>query len=351
MGMLEKIIGACILALAGCSSDALPPEPKPPVTYSRDETWKNHLMDEGVCLTSWWYNDYISSKCNSTLESLHGLGVESISVLVTQYQDTKNSTVISPSFNKTPTNASLSEAFSRAKSLGMKTVLKPHVDVLDGSWRGDISFSSESDWSAWFASYTNFIHNYAEFAELMGVDVLVIGTELKGTSHRSEWASVIGDIRNVYSGQIVYAANHDEYKNIAWWNLVDFIGVNAYFPLTSSMNPSVSELEAAWAPHINEMRNFSLLHNKKIMITEVGYESLDGTNSSPNGAPSSVRDEQEQADCYQAMFNCLLNQDFIAGIYPWMKYFDWIDSTKPNGFDFAGKLAEGVVNITYHLSG
>ncbi len=350
MGRLEKIIGACILALAGCSSDVPPPEPKPPV-FSRDETWKNRVMDEGVCLTSWWYNDYLSSKCSSTLESLHSLGVESISLLVTQYQDTTNSIVISPGFNKTPTNAALANVVSKAKSLGMKTLLKPHVDVLDGSWRGDISFSNETDWSAWFASYTNFIKSYAEFAELKGVDVLVIGTELKGTSHRSEWASVISDIRGVYSGQIVYAANWDEYKNITWWDLVDFIGVNAYFPLTSSMNPSVSELEAAWAPRVQEMRDFSLLHNKKVVITEVGYESLDGTNISPNGAPSSIRDEQEQADCYRAMFNCLLNQDFVAGIYPWMKYFDWIDNVKPNGFDFAGKLAEGVVNDTYHLSG
>lgn len=348
MNLLEKIVGACILALAGCSSDVpLEPAPKPPV-FSRDETWKNRIMDEGVCLTSWWYNDYISSQCNSTLESLHELGVESISVLVTQYQDTTSSTVISSDFNKTPTNASLSEAVSRAKSLGMKTVLKPHVDVLDGSWRGDISFSNEPDWSAWFASYTNFIRSYAEFAELRGVDVLVIGTELKGTSHRPEWASVISDIRSVYSGQIVYAANWDEYKNITWWDLVDFIGVNAYFPLTSSMNPTVAELETAWAPVVQDMKDFSLLNNRKIIITEVGYQALDGANISPWSAPSSVTDEQEQADCYRAMFNCLHNQDFIAGIYPWMKYFK-ID-TNSKTFDFAGKLAEGVVNDVYHQS-
>ena len=50
--------------------------------YSREETNKNLLMDEGVCIGSWWHDDYNGNKIDDTLEKLHGLGVESVSILM-----------------------------------------------------------------------------------------------------------------------------------------------------------------------------------------------------------------------------------------------------------------------------
>ncbi|MBN2111781.1 hypothetical protein JW707_01650 [Candidatus Woesearchaeota archaeon] len=357
MKNLEKILlaGALAVFAAGCgdvdgtnnNGGGGTPDP---VTYTREETWRNRIMDEGVCLTSWWWNDYLQAQTDATLEGLHDLGVESISILVTEYQDTSSSTAIYPLSSKTPAEEGIRHVIRKAKSLGMKTVLKPHVDVRDNSWRGYISFSNESDWADWFNSYQDFISYYAGIAEEEGADVLIIGTELKGTTHRDEWGGLIDSIRSEFSGDIVYAANWDNYKKITWWDKLDYIGVNAYFPLTSYFDPTIEELESAWQPIVDELRDFSNAQGKQVVITEVGYESLDGANISPWYAPSSVYDEQEQADCYQAMFNMLWNQDFVAGIYPWMKYWQWYDWQVPDGFDFGCKKAELVVDDVYHLA-
>jgi len=355
MKTLEKIICSLTLAAAaffsgGCDDNGGSGGGggTPPPTYTWEETQKNTLMHEGVNLTSWWYNDYSRSQVSYTLEYLHDLGVESVSILTTQYQDSTSPTSIYSNLLKTPMDSGIEQAVQKAKSLGMRTVLKPHIDPDDGSWRGYINFGAdEAAWTSWFNNYRNFILHYAQLAEDNQIDMFIIGTELAGTTHRSEWEQIIDDIRAVFSGEITYAADNDNYYNITWWDKLDYIGVDAYFPLTSSYDPTLSELVDEWNMIAQDLEAFSQVWNKKIIITEVGYQSYDGANITPWWATTSVYDEQEQADCYEAFFSALFNKDFIAGIYPWMCYHNpWQDV---NGFDFAAKEAESVVDNYYHL--
>jgi hypothetical protein len=362
MKTLEKIInsikniarpfafaGALALSsLAGCINDGDEIIPDPPPAYTWEETQKNPLMHEGVVLTSWWYDDYLRPQSDFTLEYLHGLGAESVSILATQYQDSSSPAAIYYDLWKTPMDSGIEHVIQKSKSLGMRTVLKPHVDPTDGTWRGNITFSSEAEWASWFNSYKNFILHYAQLAEDNGVDMLVIGTELAGTTHReADWSQLIDDIKAVFSGEITYAADNDNYQNITWWNRLDYIGVNAYFPLTASSDPTLSELISEWSLIAQELQAFSQAQGKKIIITEIGYQSYDGANMMPWWAPTSIPDEQEQADCYEAFLSNLFNQGFIAGIYPWMCYHNpWQDV---DGFDFAAKPAEDNLGNYYHL--
>jgi len=48
---------------------------------------------------------------------------------------------------------------------------------------------------------------------------------------RQEWKKLIQNIRKIYSGQLTYAANFDNYQNIAFWEDLDVMGINAYFKL------------------------------------------------------------------------------------------------------------------------
>jgi hypothetical protein len=358
MRTLEKIVCACTLAAAalfgGCTNDDGDddPIPDPPPTYTWEETQLNPLMHEGVVLTSWWFNDYYSPVTDVTLEYLHDLGVESVAILATQYQNDALSTDIQPDVLKTPADWAIASAVQKAKSLGMRTVLKPHVDLYDGNWRGNIDFGlADAAWADWFASYRNLMMQYAGLAEQEGIDMLVIGTELKGTTKRAaEWNQLIDDVAAVFSGEITYGANYDNYQNITWWNNpnLDYIGVNAYFPLTATYDPTYSELLSAWAPIADEMRTFSQTVGKDIMITEIGYQSYDGTNTYPPWAPTLAHDGLEQADCIGAAFSTFHNQDFIGGMYIWKTYYNpWNDL---DGFDFIGKPAEVEVNTTYHLT-
>ncbi|MBR9691218.1 hypothetical protein GOV06_00355 [Candidatus Woesearchaeota archaeon] len=355
MKIIEKLLvtGGLLAALAGCGVEEpkpyTPPPPIPPPTYTREETNLNKNMDEFVHLTSWWHDDYSQVWTDYRLEELHSLGVEGVTILVTEYQDNVDSTKIFPLGNKTPSEESLEHVIQKAKSLGMKVKLKPHVDVRTGDWRGDIGFSNESDWIDWFTSYEDFITYYADFAEANGVDELVIGTELSGTTHRSEWDGVADLVRSEFSGEISYAANWDNYDSITWWDKVDEVGVSFYFPLTPFNDPTPAELDAALAPIVQDLKDFSILHGKKIAIEEFGCQPYDGANTSPNWAPTTVVDEIEQADVYEAIFKALHNQGFVSQMTPWGRYcgyrYDDFD------FDFMYRPAALVVDDWYHRDG
>jgi hypothetical protein len=310
------------------------------------------MMHEGAILTSWWFSDYNAPVTDAALEHLHDLGVESVAILTTYYQDHPLSTDIQPDPLKTPSDSGLVHAIQKAKSLGMRTVIKPHVDLYAGGWRGNIDFGlADSAWADWFTSYSNFMMHYADIAEQEGVDMLVVGTELKGTTKRDvQWNQLINDIASVFSGELVYAANYDNYQNITWWDNpnLDYIGVNAYFPLTTSYEPTMSELLTELQAVSLDLEAFSQLHGKQIMITEFGYQSYDGTNTHPPWAPTFTSDGQEQADCYAAFFSTFHNQPFVGGMYIWKAYYNpWNDL---DGFDFVAKPAELEVDTCYHMT-
>lgn len=92
---------------------------------------------------------------------------------------------------------------SKAHSLGLKVMLKPHVDLNNdpgpNHWWGNIGEGfTEDDWAAWFASYRDFITHYATLAQDNGVEQFCAGTELVGTSGReTDWRQVITNVRGI----------------------------------------------------------------------------------------------------------------------------------------------------------
>ncbi|MEM6723389.1 MAG: hypothetical protein AAF598_05080, partial [Bacteroidota bacterium] len=47
----------------------------------------------------------------------------------------------------------------------------------------------------------------------------------------STWRTIIRSARQHYTGELTLAANFDNYREISFWDELDFIGINAYFPL------------------------------------------------------------------------------------------------------------------------
>jgi hypothetical protein len=278
---------------------------------------------KGMSFAAWWPGLYSSPDADQALSELREDGADWLSLIVTRYQDTITSTTIHASPG-TPTDDDLVHVINQAHSLGMKVMLKPHLDLANdpSHWRGDIGVGfSEADWAAWFASYKNFIDHYAQLAQTYGADQFCIGTELVSTEFRAtNWRSVITGVRGFFSGPITYAANQGSEPSLSWWDAVDFIGVDAYYPLTDKNDPTRDELKAAWVPHVTSLKTLSENWGKPILFTEIGYPSLDGANREPwNGQVSNVIDLQEQADLYQALLESFFNQTWFAGVF----WFTW----------------------------
>ena len=144
--------------------------------------------------------------------------------------------------------------------------------LVRGGWTGDIVFTDDAAFRLWMASYRRFILHYARMAELEKADLLVVGTELGGlTVHRADWRALIREVRTVYSGPLTYAANWgQEFETLAFWDELDFLGVNFYYPLAAP-----GEQPRAGSPRLQELERMleemSRKHRKPVLFTEVGY--------------------------------------------------------------------------------
>ena len=314
-------------------------------------------IQRGISFASWWAGQYSSPSADEALRAIAELGANWISLIVTGHQDTAEATTISWQPPHTPSDDDLIHAVDTAHRLGLSVMLKPHVDLLndDAHWRGDIgkAFRSEETWRAWFASYQPAIVRYATLAQTHGVEQFCVGTELVNLSDRSaEWRAIVRAVRDVFQGSVVYASNHDgEEASVDWWDAVDYIGVDAYYSLSTKANPTVAELKRAWfeKEYVSLLAGLAARYGKPILFTEIGYRSITGATEQPwvwdtyaEPAPN------EQANAYQAALETFSNEPWLAGYFWW----DWTTSQFQGGLadtDYTpvGKPAEKILRDFY----
>ena len=321
------------------------------------------MTQDGMSFAGWWSGAYDSMGSDRSLELLAETGADWVSIIVTGYQEKHTSTVINRTGPATPTDQGLIRAIRKAHELGLRVMLKPHVDIEGeretGIWRGYIGteFSGEAEWREWFSAYTEFILHYARIASTEGVEQFCTGTELLGTSHREvDWRAVVTSVRAVYSGSLVYAALHSgEDQAIEWWDAVDYIGVDAYYPLAGTdwseehPDPGLSELKQRWQEPIRQLAALSEREGKPILLTEIGYRSHHGCSKHPwdSWAVSSL-DLKEQANAYRAALESLYYQPWLAGMFWWQWFPDpYISGHCDDSFSPQGKPAEAVLREWY----
>ncbi len=232
-----------------------------------------------------------------------------------------------------------------AQHLGITNMLKPHLWVR-GSWPGEIEMKSEADWNLWFDNYTAFILDHAKFAEKLKFPLLCIGTELEKTSQRDkDWRKVIAEIRKVYSGKLVYAANFTEFEKVTFWDELDYIGIQAYFPLAKSHNPELDELKSSWKSHLPKIDKAVRKYKKPVIFTEIGYcNTVDAAIEPwvwPNERKEIQFSEEVQALCYKAFFETAWTKSWMAGVFFW-KWYPTRHEREPD-FTPQGKAAEKVM--------
>lgn len=213
-----------------------------------------------------------------------------------------------------------------SRQRGMAVLLKPHLAYWGSgfSWRGEITFVAEADWHRFFAGYREFIVHQAALAERAGAEVFAVGTELHKTLHReAEWREVIAAVRDVYSGGLTYAANWDEHPDVPFWDALDFVGVQFYYPLTESVPPSEAALIAGWQRRLAELRSVSAQHGKPILLTELGYAlseqaALKPWSDAAIGNPAAGR--ALKLLCMKVALEQIENEPAIVGVFLW-KWF------------------------------
>ena len=210
---------------------------------------------------------------------------------------------------------------------GLGMIIKPHIWMRkpgQNGGRANIQLSSQDEWSIWKSRYRSMIIHYAEMSENLKLPLYCIGTELASVvkEHPNFWKELIKEVRQVYSGKLTYAANwYEEYQQVSFWNQLDYIGIQGYFPLTESINPSVSNIQSGWENHVSELKRFYKKHKKPILFTELGYSSTEDAAIKPwewvNRNTTKSLSLKTQENCYEAFFKSFWGKNWFAGVLLW----------------------------------
>ncbi|MCB0833418.1 MAG: hypothetical protein KDC45_08150 [Bacteroidetes bacterium] len=326
----------------------------PPVSVPKSVSYPVARF-KGICFahTNGSESGYMSRQSAASLEAAKEIGVNAISLTPFAYSKTENSPDIGFILdgNWDETAGSLFKAAEDAHRLGFHVMLKPHIWLGNGKWCGEIEMKSVGDVGRWMKSYSEFITYQALIAELAGMNSVCIATELeKMAGYSDAWRRIIALVRVAYSGPLTYAANWSgEYKTIEFWDDLDFIGINHYFPLASDENASVETLQTKLDTIASGLGNFSAKWNKPIVFTEVGFTSSTAAFVNPHDEDfSKPASEDMQALGFRLIFKTYDKKPWFKG-YFWWKWesAETRRRSSAKSFHFRGKKAEQVVKVYY----
>src|SRR3954466_2723145 len=163
---------------------------------------------QGMSYTSFGTNVLSTSGSDQSLFNMSVVGTDTVALNFWWFQSSVTSNSMAEDFTRySSTMSSVSHAIDTIHSLGMKVLLKPMLDVSDGTWRANIDPSNKD---LWFTNYTNFVGTFADMAQSKGVELLSIGCEmntLEQSANNTRWTNLISNMRSRYTGKLTYSAN------------------------------------------------------------------------------------------------------------------------------------------------
>ena len=229
----------------------------------------------------------------------------------------------------------LSVPIAAARERGMGILVKPHLAYWGSpfSWRGEIDFEEPAQLARFFDEYRAWITLLARATK--GAHAFAVGTELdKLLVHDARWREVIRDVRAVTPARLTYAANWTDFERVGFWDALDAVGVQGYFPLhqgsgaplTSSGEIDRATLEDGWASVVARLRRVHERSGKPVVLSELGYDCSPLASCEPWKAMRRAPDDVDgsralQLACYDVAFRHLERERaWLRGGFLW-KWF------------------------------
>lgn len=294
------------------------------------------------------YNGYLGSLAVKSLEKQADMGANAIAIVpYTGMRDPKKAVPLRISRNSGSGNIQgIVHSAYEAKQLGMSSMLKPQI-WLRGSWPGDIKMDTQEEWDAFFDHYHRWIKHFALIAEIHDIEMFCIGVEFSHATLAQEenWREIFRSVRRLYQGKITYAANWGyEFEQVQFWDELDFIGLNCYYPLSKSDNPRDKDLRENFSRIKDKIRKVHIEHKKPIVFTEIGFRSSAMPWKNPHAEEDQPFSAEHQARCYEVIFDGIQDESWCSGIL-WWKFPSYLDyrGLENNAFTPNNKEAEKVV--------
>ncbi|HEY9480971.1 MAG TPA: hypothetical protein VIR98_01930 [Candidatus Paceibacterota bacterium] len=329
-----------------------------PVAHANAASWK-----QGVSIVPRWAEDFASDSFKEAVRAAQSDGVDYIALIIPYLQSDYGSSSIGPRWD-TPSDATLNSAIDFIHGLGMKVVLKPHLEVGNGGWRALID---AHDRDTWYANYSTMLNHLGDIGAQKNVEMIVAGTELVSMAspymnpdNTQRWQTMISSLRSHYPGLVTYSANWgqgnvwtNEFEQLGFWSSLDFIGISAYFELSPNNGSTQSIIDAWRSVDQNQIDPLRNRIGKPVIFTEVGYRSVDSGHAHPwDHEMGGGYNADEQKNAYEALFRYWNERSYFAGVMLW----DWKSDPSYGGagntdYTPKGKPAEDVMKTWFGASG
>jgi hypothetical protein len=272
----------------------------------------------GVSLGLWAAgNDDLSAWAAARLDEIAGLGATDVALVVSWRQTDVRATELVPGPD-TPADSDVRAIAHAARDRGLAVTVFPIIlldKTGDGEWRGTLA---PADVDVWWQAYEAFIAHYAQIATDAAAAALVVGSELGSTeTWRDRWYHLLSKVERIYDGALWYSANWDHYDQVSFWKRLDAIGVTGYFELTTDRDASAAALTEAWAAPRDALLAFATKAGLPLILTEVGYPSVDGGAGRPWDYTATGKvDVEEQRRAYRALADAW-GGSALAGVFAW----------------------------------
>lgn len=336
-GWVMPLLASCLLMAPACT-----PEPPREVPFMRG-AWLAHYGGEVPG----------GEAAGAALSRLEELGVDSVAVGPVIHMPR----VDRPEIVYGQEDERLRSYLGLLRRRGFRVLLLPRVESPGFfkppfPFRADIAMETPEAWTRFYRAYEAMILHYARLCREEGVDMLSVGLEYRACVNHGpgRWRRMILRIREVYDGLLTYSANwYEELEEVPFWDLLDAIGVGAYFELSETPRSGVRALARAWEPVKRRLQALSRRYNRPVVFTEVGYTGFADAAVRPwnwQDREGRTVDHGHQADCFEALFRTLMPAPWFRGLFVWRLY------TGPGGvpaWDYTpqGRPAAGVIRRWY----
>jgi hypothetical protein len=222
----------------------------------------------------------VRAAADKVLNYVVSLGANTVGLTFPFYTNGVHPTRVYGLASSTPDPAALAVVIDEARLRGLRVMLRPVLDETNitdsnGDWRGTIQPPSPA---SWFTSYRTFLKPYLQLAQQKQVQYFVVGTELESLARqKTQWAALGTAAAKIYSGELDYSQNWDNWADGVSSTQAGNIGVDAYPVLHEGDGASVGQLTTAWE---HWLRNRSSVLAKTV-IQEVGIPAVSGAYSAP----------------------------------------------------------------------
>ncbi len=96
------------------------------------------------------------------------------------------------------------------------------------------------------------------------------------------WRDLVTQVRRRYNGLVSYGANFDQFQEVGFWDVLDFVAVNAYFPLSVyGLEPEarVDRMASAWRRIAAELALVG--DSRPVVLVELGWTRRLGSTVRP----------------------------------------------------------------------